>query len=97
MTHIFVPSRGPDDGRGLLADPDKHRARGYSARTLARCRGSYDGFPPGIERILRQHEALADAQPLLAFPEWKVPLPGGARTSQNDPLRVGFRKPNILK
>lgn len=84
MTKIFVPSSGPGDWRGLLADPEKHWARGYSARTLAHCWEDSDGFPEEIRKILVQNSALTDAQPLLIFPEWKVSLPGGSRPSQND-------------
>jgi len=84
MSRIFVPSSGPDDWKSLLAEPDKHWARGYSARALAHCWEDADGFPPEIHRVLSQHPALALAEPLLIFPEWKVGLPGGSRPSQND-------------
>jgi hypothetical protein len=84
MSRIFVPSKGPDDWRSLLADPDKHWARGYSARTLAHCWEEAEGFPPEIRRVLSQHPALDPLEPLLIFPEWKVSLAGGSRPSQND-------------
>jgi hypothetical protein len=84
MPRIFVPSSGPGDWRCLLAEPDKHWARGYSARTLAHCWEDADGFPLEIHRVLSQHPALDPIEPLLIFPEWKVSLVGGARPSQND-------------
>lgn len=84
MSRVYVPSSGPGSWQALLADPIKHWATGYSARTLAHAWESQDGFPPEIVAILQQHAALANADPLLIFPEWKVPLPGGARPSQND-------------
>lgn len=84
MPRIFVPSHGPGDWRCLLADPEKHWARRYSARTLAHCWEDADGFPVEIRRVLSQQLALADAEPLLIFPEWKVSLAGGSRPSQND-------------
>ena len=84
MSRIFVPSSGPDDWRGLLAEPDKHWACGYSARTLAHCWEEAEGFPPEIRRALSQHPALDPLEPLLIFPEWKVGLAGGSRPSQND-------------
>lgn len=84
MSRIFVPSSGPGDWRALLADPIKHWARGYSARTLAHRWEDQDGFPSEIKEILSQHEIMAKAEPLLIFPEWKVSLPGGSRPSQND-------------
>lgn len=84
MPRVFVPSRGPGDWRALLAEPEKHWARGFSARTLAHCWEDTDSFPSEVRRILSQHPALATAEPLLIFPEWKVSLPGGSRPSQND-------------
>lgn len=84
MANIYVPSSGPGDWRCLLADPEKHWARGYSARTLAHCWEDGDGFPAEIRQVLAQFPALAGAKPLLIFPEWKVSLPGGSRPSQND-------------
>jgi hypothetical protein len=83
-SRILVPSSGPDDWRRLLAEPEKHWARQRSARTLAHCWEDADGFPTEVRRILSQHPDLAIAEPLLILPEWKVPLPGGARPSQND-------------
>src|SRR4030042_2380412 len=84
MSRILVPPSGPGDWRSLLAEPDKHWARGYSARTLAHCWEEAEGFPVEIRRVLSQHPTLALAEPLLIFPEWKVVLPGGSRPSQND-------------
>lgn len=65
MPRIFVPSSGPGDWRSLLAKPDKHWARGYSARTLAHCWEEVDGFPVEIHRVLSQHPALDPIEPLL--------------------------------
>jgi hypothetical protein len=84
MSRVFVPSSGPGDWRALLADPVKHWARGYSARTLAHSWEDQEGFPPEVLNLLIQHDELKSAEPLLVFPEWKVPLPGGSRPSQND-------------
>ncbi|OGW18190.1 MAG: hypothetical protein A3G93_05615 [Nitrospinae bacterium RIFCSPLOWO2_12_FULL_45_22] len=84
MSRIFVPSSGPGDWRCLLADPEKHWVRRRSARTLAHCWEDTDGFPPEVQAVLKQHPALAEAEPLLIFPEWKVALPGGSTSSQND-------------
>jgi hypothetical protein len=84
MTRIFVPSAGPGDSKGLLADPEKHWARGYSARSLAHCWEDTEGFPTEIYDVLVQVPSLKGIAPLLIFPEWKVPLPGGSTASQND-------------
>jgi len=84
MKNIYIPSAGPGDWKSLLADPEKHWARGYSARTLAHAWEDSDGFPPEIINVLHQSNALSDIEPLIIFPEWKVPLPGGRASSQND-------------
>lgn len=84
MTKIFTPSAGPGDWKALLADPEKHWARGYSARTLAHSWEDTDGFPPEVAAVLQQSSSLQGVDPLLIFPEWKVPLPGGTTASQND-------------
>jgi Domain of unknown function (DUF6946) len=86
MPRILSFTSGPHDWQALLADPIKHWKTGYSARTLAHCWESADGFPSEIAGPL-SHSAdplLAKLTPLLAVPEFKVPLPGGSRASQND-------------
>jgi hypothetical protein len=84
VSRILVPSRGAEDWRRLLADPEKHWRRGYSAFELAtRWEGS-DGFPPEIASLLDQHESTKNARMMFGIPEHKVALPGGARASQTD-------------
>jgi hypothetical protein len=65
---IFIPSSGPDDWKSFLADPEKHWARGYSARIIAHCWEDAQGFPPEILKVLKQSPALQDIEPLLIFP-----------------------------
>ena len=84
MSKVFIPSAGPGDWKAFLADPEKHWVRGRSARSFAHCWEDCDGFPPEIEAILHQVSAFKGIESLLVFPEWKVPLPGGVRASQND-------------
>ncbi len=84
MKDVFVPSSGPEDWRALLADPDGHWVCGKSARTLAYCWEDCEGFPPEVEVILRQSDALNRIELLFAFPEWVVKLPSRGRQSQND-------------
>jgi hypothetical protein len=86
VTRILSITSGPDDWQKWLADPVKHWRSGYSARTLAYCWESSDGFPPEVSMALRQtsEPLLANLDPVLAVPEFKVPLPGGSRASQND-------------
>jgi hypothetical protein len=85
MPRILLTS-GPDDWRTLLADGDSQWKSGYSACTLANCWEAADGFPAEISRALAQtsEPLLANMTPLMAVPEFKVPLPGGSRASQND-------------
>ena len=83
MSLVYVPTRGPEDWRALLADPEKHWRAGYSAMALARCWEAAAGLPPEIASMF----APVGDRPelLLAIPEHKVPLPGSARgASQND-------------
>ena len=86
MTHILKFTSGPDDWRALLAEPTRHWRTGYSARTLAHCWEATAGFPPEVSVAFAAppDPRLADLEPLLAVPEFRVPLPGGERSSQND-------------
>jgi hypothetical protein len=86
MARILTFTSGPDDWRALLADPEKHWKTGYSAKTLAHSWEAVDGFPPEVAQALqRTDDALLEGlTPVLAIPEYKVPLPGGVRASQND-------------
>ena len=81
---ILVPSRGTESWRGLLADPEKHWKRGYSALELAERWENPGGFPPEVASLLNQHERTRGATMLLGIPEHRVPLAGGARASQTD-------------
>jgi hypothetical protein len=77
---------GPIDWQALLADQKKHWKTGYSAKTLAHCWEAVEGFPPEIAKALQGTDdaLLQGVTPILAIPEFKVPLPGGVRASQND-------------
>ncbi|MDD4860015.1 MAG: hypothetical protein PHR56_07415 [Dehalococcoidales bacterium] len=70
----------------LLAKPERHWRTGYSAKTLAYCWQEADDFPESIKRVFKNSgiELFQNVELLLAFPEYKVPLPGGRRASQND-------------
>ena len=86
MPRILAFTSGPQDWQALLADPEKHWKCGRSARTLANCWEATDGFPSEVSLSFCQsaEPLLANLTPLLAVPEFKVPLPGGMRASQND-------------
>ncbi len=86
MKRIFVPTTGPEDWKKFLAEPEKQWRTGFSARTLANCWESAEGFPPEVEAVFN-HSGFTEfqnLQPLMAFPEYKVYLPPRGHPSQND-------------
>lgn len=76
----------PDDWKQLLAEPGKHWRTGYSAKALAHCWQESKDFPPEVRRVFRESviHVFQDIEMLIAFPEFKIPLPGGRRASQSD-------------
>jgi len=86
MNKIFIPANKPEDWKLLLAEPDKHWKTGYSAKALAYSWQEANGFPECIKNVFEKSgiELFQNIELLLAFPEYKVPLPGGSRPSQND-------------
>ena len=84
--NIFVPTRGPEDWKRLLADPEKHWKEGYSAMSLAYSWEDADGFPLEIENLFLStgKPRFKSMRMLIAIPEYKVDLPGGKTPSQND-------------
>ena len=101
MARILTFTSGPEDWQALLADPTKHWKTGCSARTLAYCweaAAEEEGFPPEVSKALQQTDeaSLRELTPILAIPEFKVPLPGGVRPSQNDLFVLADRKSTRL-
>lgn len=86
MNKIFVAASKPQDWKALLAEPQKHWKRGYSARALAYCWQEADGFPEPVKNVFKKSgiRLFQNIELLLAFPEYKVPHPGGRRASQSD-------------
>ncbi len=85
MTDILLPATSAEDWRQHLADPIKHWATGFSAKTLAYCWQEAAGFPRSVAAVFeRAGKPFADLEPLLILPEHKVPLPGGRAASQSD-------------
>ena len=86
VSKIFVPASKPEDWKQLLAEPDKHWKTGYSAKALAYCWQEADGFPESVTNVFKKSgiSLFENIELLLAFPEYKVPLPGGRRASQSD-------------
>jgi hypothetical protein len=86
MARILAFTKDPLDWQSLLADPAKHWKTGFSARTLAHSWEAAEGFPAEVEEAFKAttDPELSGLTPVLAVPEFKVPLPGGERSSQND-------------
>lgn len=86
MSKFYIPASNPEDWQSLLAHPDKHWKTGYSAKALAYCWQEADGFPAEVKRVFKNSSiaVFKDIEMLLAFPEYKVSLPGGRKASQND-------------
>jgi hypothetical protein len=94
VQRILNFTTGPHDWQALLADPQKHWRTGFSARTLAHCWEAANGLPPEVQRVFASatDPLVIDFVPVLAVPEFKVPLPGGDRPSQNDIFVLGRSK-----
>lgn len=86
MNKIFIPASKPEDWKSLLAELNKHWKTGYSAKALAYCWQEANGFPKCVINVFKKSKIklFQNIELLLAFPEYKVPLPGGLHPSQND-------------
>jgi hypothetical protein len=92
VSYIYIPSTGAQDWQWLLAKPGLHWKHGASAMALADAWDAADRWPPEVASAL-DAGGFAGLEPLLAFPEDEVPLPGGRRASQTD-LFVLARRPD---
>jgi hypothetical protein len=85
---IYAPSSGLETWRSRLADPDTQWVRGRSAFETAvfweQGARQSRGIHPRLAALLDEEPELRNAELLASFPEHKVRLPGGARSSQND-------------
>jgi len=81
---IFIPSINSESWKELLADPQKHWRDGYSAKSVALSWENQNAIPIEIHDALANESLFANIELLIAIPEFKVSLPGGARPSQND-------------
>ncbi len=95
---FFRPINDPEEWRQLLAQPDRHWKTGYSAKALAYCWHEADGFPVEVSRMFLSSgiDVFMDIEILLAFPEYKVPLPGGPRASQSDIFLLARGKGQLI-
>lgn len=98
MNKIYIPSDSPDRWKDLLAQPERQWKVGYSARTLAYCWQEADGFPVNIITTFQKSkiDLFKNVELLFAFPEYKVPLPGGKRESQNDIYVIAKSNNNLI-
>lgn len=86
MGNYFVPTDGPESWKKFLANPEKQWVAGYSALELAYCWEGATKLPACVDRVFKQSEipVFQNVDVLFGFPEYKVPLPGGSASSQND-------------
>lgn len=98
MGKYFLPSKGPESWRELLADPEKHWKASYSAYELAFCWESADNLPACVESVFKKSNIplFQNVQVLYGFPEYKVALPGGGAQSQNDLYLLAKADGNLL-
>jgi hypothetical protein len=78
MSMILRPTNTPDDWKAFLAKPELHWKPGRSAMETAHAWEGANGLPNELAAL------FPGAEMLFAIPEWRVPLPGGERDSQND-------------
>ena len=83
---FYSPLTKPEDWQQFLADPEKHWRDGFSAKSLAFVWQNAQGFPPKVKSVFDKSaiKQVHSIELLMGFPEYKVPLPGGAHASQND-------------
>lgn len=97
---IFIPTQSFQDWQRLLAKPNLHWKEGHSAMALARSweAAAATGFPPEIKAAFESGGSplLADLDPLLALPEFQVPLPAGVQSSQIDLLALARGKEGLV-
>ena len=83
----FVPTKGAEDWRSLLAKPEVHWKNGRSAKVLAYLwEEKPNDFPKRVKKLFMDSDIdiFKKIELLLALPEYKVPLRGRGRQSQND-------------
>lgn len=84
MKRIYIPTLGVSSWQERLAEPNQWRT-GYSAKSIAHDWEEAEGIPAELSNSLYKAFGL-EPELIAAFPEHKVDLPGGRRSSQNDVL-----------
>lgn len=85
--NILIPTTNAESWKIFLAS-QTHWKTDYSAKSAAESWERVKGLPKEIKTAFNKHDNFKDSEMLLAIPEFKVPLPGGSRPSQNDLLVV---------
>jgi hypothetical protein len=85
---ILIPTENAESWRNFLADKEKHWKPGFSAMSIAYSWEKSQGIPTEILDVLLQLSDFKGLDLLISIPEYKVPLPGGNKPSQNDILAV---------
>ena len=98
MDKIYVPTKTPEDWKALLAEPNKQWKPGFSAMELAYCWEKANGFPECVKKTFNNSgiPIFEKAELLFAFPEYRVRLPGGERSSQNDIYVIAKGDGNLI-
>ncbi|MFF5996455.1 hypothetical protein AAGS61_17210 [Lysinibacillus sp. KU-BSD001] len=98
MSKFYVPSQGPESWKAFLADPEKQWKEGYSAYELAHCWESSANLPMIVENVFKESKLpiFDDVEMLYGFPEYKVAIPGGNASSQNDLYVIAKVKNGLL-
>jgi hypothetical protein len=87
VSKFYINATNPEDWQKGLADPAKQWKKGFSASTLAYCwQEAKNDFPRCVKKAFSNSgiSTFENIELLFGLPEYKVPLPGGNRESQND-------------
>src|SRR3990172_2928628 len=99
MNKFYVPLKGPESWKKLLAEPDKHWKTGYSARSIAYCWEEAQGFPKSVTDVFKSssYGLFHSVEFILGIPEHKVGLPPkGGHPSQNDLFILAKSKDELI-
>jgi hypothetical protein len=94
MKRIYVLTKGPEDWKRFLAEPEKQWRAGFSTKALAHAWEDANGFPRAVKTVLDQ--AFPGVEPLMILPEHQVPLPGGRAASQSDVWILAKAGPELI-
>ncbi|RNA70024.1 DUF6946 family protein [Alteribacter keqinensis] len=98
MSTFFNPAGETESWSSRLADKKKQWVKGRSAMELAESWESARGFPMRIEEAFKRsgEPLFKEVTFLYGFPEYKVPLRGGATGWQNDLYVLAKAKDELI-